>query len=330
LKLQVFRVSILPVKLSNKSISNADDNFLLDKNVDYSYKLQHYSTQLNWSIMDSLTLYAPAKINYLLDVIAKRPDGYHDLRMIMQRVDLCDEVTIKLSEVPGINVLCGSKGVPDGPGNIAWKAAKSLLDLTDSRVGIDISIIKNIPVGAGLGGGSSDAASVLMGVNELLHLGLTDQKLMEIGCKLGADVPFFIFKKTALAEGIGEKLTPLNDPPKCWILLVNSGIHVSTAWVYRSLQLTNTGNLNKLPEFFGSIEQLVSIMSNDLESVTIPAFPVISEIKSRLIDLGAIGSMMSGSGPTVFAVFKSFETAEKARLEVTKGTSWFSRSVETL
>lgn len=281
-------------------------------------------------LVDTLTLFAPAKINYLLDVIGKRPDGYHELRMIMQRVNLCDEITLTLTDSPGINVSCSSKGAPDGPENIAWKAARTLLDLSDSGNGVSIGIIKNIPVAAGLGGGSSDAASVLMGMNELLDLGLTEQKLMEIGCKLGADVPFFIFKKTALAEGVGEKLTPLPEMPKCWILLVNPGVRVSTAWVYRSLQLTSKGELNKLPEFFESIEHVVSILSNDLESVTIPAFPVIADIKARLMNLGAAGSMMSGSGPTVFGIFKSFDAAETARRAVTKDTNWFAAAVETL
>lgn len=280
--------------------------------------------------MDALTLYAPAKINYLLDVIGKRSDGYHDLRMIMQRVNLCDEITLTMTDTPGISVTCDSKGAPDGPGNIAWKAAQALLDLTGSDTGVRIEIVKKIPVAAGLGGGSSDAASVLMGMNTLFNLCLTDQQLMEIGCKLGADVPFFIFKKTALAEGIGEKLTPLPEVPKCWILLINSGVPVSTAWVYRSLQLTNRGELNRLPQFFESIEHIVSILSNDLESVTIPAFPVIADIKAHLMKLGAVGSLMSGSGPTVFGVFKNFDDAETARRELTKGTNWFGATVETL
>ncbi len=280
--------------------------------------------------MNTLTLFAPAKINYLLDVIGKRPDGYHDLRMIMQRVNLCDEITLTVTNSTEINVSCNSKGVPDGPGNITWKAARAMLDITGSECGVNIEIKKNIPVAAGLGGGSSDAASVLMGMNELLQCRLTEKKLMEIGCKLGADVPFFIFKKTALAEGVGEKLTPLPNIPKCWILLVNPGVHVSTAWVYRSLQLTSRRELNKLPEFFGSIEDVVSILSNDLESVTISAFPIIADIKSRLMDLGAIGSMMSGSGPTVFGIFKSLDVAETACHEIINGTNWFVATVETL
>lgn len=280
--------------------------------------------------MSTLTLAAPAKINYLLDVIEKRPDGYHNLRMIMQRVNLCDEITLALTDAPEITVTCNSENAPDGPGNIAWKAARILLDRDGSARGVDIRITKNIPVAAGLGGGSSDAATVLMGMNALLKLNLTDDELMEIGSKLGADVPFFIFQKPALAEGIGDRLTPLPDMPNCWILLVNPGVHVSTAWVYRSLQLTNRGELNKLPRFFSSIEQVVSIMSNDLESVTIPAFPVIADIKTRLLELGAVGSMMSGSGSTVFGVFKDFDTAKSAQREITKHANWYAETVETL
>ena len=209
--------------------------------------------------MKSLTLKAPAKVNYLLDVIRRRPDGYHELRMVMQRVDLCDNISITLNNAPRIKITCGKKGVPDGPGNIAWKAARIMLDIAGTDQGAIIEITKNIPVAAGLGGGSSDAAAVLMGMNELLELRLSDRRLMEIGVKLGADVPFFIFKKTALAEGIGEELTAMPAIPKAWILLVNPGIHVSTAWVYSTLQLTNRGELNRLPKFFATVEDLCSI-----------------------------------------------------------------------
>lgn len=287
----------------------------------------HSSTGVFVSI---LTVTAPAKINYLLDVIGKRPDGYHDLRMIMQRVNLCDEITLVLTNAPEISVICNSENAPDGPDNIAWKAARVILDRAGTAQGVQIRITKNIPVAAGLGGGSSDAAAVLMGMNTLLQLNLTEQELMVIGSKLGADVPFFIFQKPALAEGIGDKLTLLPGMPNCWILLVNPGVHVSTGWVYKSLQLTNRAELNRLPRFFDSIEHVVSIMSNDLESVTIPAFPVIADIKSRLMDLGAVGSMMSGSGSTVFGVFKEFAAAESARREITKNTSWFAVTAETL
>lgn len=280
--------------------------------------------------MHSISLKAPAKVNYLLDVIRRRPDGYHDLRMVMQRVNLCDDITITLTDSPGITVRCGKHGVPDGPGNIAWKAASVLLELAGGSQGADILITKRIPVAAGLGGGSSDAASVLMGMNELLKLGLSDQRLMEIGVKLGADVPFFIFKTTALAEGIGEALTAMPEMPKAWVLLVNPGVHVSTAWVYNNLKLTNRGELAKLPTFYGSAEDICSIFANDLESVTIPAFPVIAEIKEAMLQHGAIGAMMSGSGPTVFGLYRDRDTAEQARVAVTKNTDWFAAAVETL
>lgn len=280
--------------------------------------------------MKSLTLKAPAKVNYVLDVIRRRPDGYHDLRMVMQRVNLCDEITISLTDTPDISVTCGKNGVPDGPGNIAWKAARILLDMAGTGQGAEITIAKNIPVAAGLGGGSSDAASVLMGMNELLGLGMSDQRLMEIGVKLGADVPFFVFKKTALAEGIGEQLSAMPDMPPTWVLLVNPGVHVSTGWVYRNLQLTNRDELAKLPYFYGTIEDICSILSNDLESVTIPAFPVIAEIKATMMRSGALGAMMSGSGPTVFGLFPDRSTAEQAREELVKDTCWFAAVVETI
>ena len=280
--------------------------------------------------MNSITLKAPAKVNYLLDVIRRRPDGYHDLRMVMQRVNLCDVITVSLTKAPGISVTCEKNGVPDGPGNIAWKAANSLLELAGRQQGVTISITKSIPVAAGLGGGSSDAASVLMGMNELLHLGLSDQRLMEIGVTLGADVPFFIFKKTALAEGIGEALSAMPLMPTAWVLLVNPGVHVSTAWVYKNLQLTNREELNKLPDSYRDVKDVCSIFANDLESVTIPAFPVIAEIKNAMMQLGALGAMMSGSGPTVFGLYQNRDAAEQARKTLSSNSGWFAAVTETL
>jgi 4-diphosphocytidyl-2-C-methyl-D-erythritol kinase len=280
--------------------------------------------------VNSITLSAPAKVNYLLDVIRRRPDGYHDLRMVMQRVDLCDEITVSLTEKPSITVSCDKSSVPGGPGNIAWKAANALLELTNRTLGVEISIVKNIPVAAGLGGGSSDAASVLMGMNEMLELGFSDQRLMEIGVTMGADVPFFIFKKTALAEGIGDALTIMPEMPAAWILLVNPGVHVSTSWVYKNLLLTNVGELNKLPDSYQDLRDVCSIFANDLESVTIPAFPVIAEIKNAMLQHGALGAMMSGSGPTVFGLYQDKDTAEQAREALTKDTSWFAVVAATL
>jgi len=281
-------------------------------------------------LMKTITLQAPAKVNYLLDVIGRRPDGYHELRMVMQRVGLCDEITITLNDGDQLTVTCGIKGVPDGPGNIAWKAARAILDLAGSKQGAAITINKRIPSAAGLGGGSSDAASVLMGMNELLKLKLSDQQMMDIGVTLGADVPFFIFKQTALAEGIGEKLSAMPPMPRLWVLLVNPGVHVSTGWVYNNLQLTNRSGLARLPELFSSIDDVCAMLSNDLESVTIPAFPVIDEIKQRMLVLGAVASMMSGSGPTVFGLFRDKTTAESACEAITQHTGWFAAAVQTL
>lgn len=280
--------------------------------------------------MKTLHLKAPAKVNYRLDVLSRRPDGYHDLRMVMQRVDLCDDVVIALTDVPGIRVGCSGQGVPDGPGNIAWRAAEALLKLTAVEAGLDIAITKNIPVAAGLGGGSSDGAAVLMGVNELLDLRLTDEQLMEIGVKLGADVPFFIFKRTALAEGIGERLSPIDGIPSLWLVLVNPNIHVSTAWVYQNLRLTTDRNTNTIPRFYGSIHEVCAALANDLETVTIPRFPVIAEIKERLIAAGACGALMSGSGPTVFGLFADEVGARRAATELAKESGWFVTAARTL
>lgn len=281
-------------------------------------------------MLQSIILQAPAKVNYRLDVIARRPDGYHELRMIMQRVNLCDQVSIKLIDGNEIKVSCGREGVPDGEGNIAWKAARALLDLAGQPSGVEIAIQKNIPVAAGLGGGSSDCAAVLLGLNELLGLGLSREQLMEIGVKLGADVPFFVFQQTALAEGIGEKLSPLNGLPPAWVVLVNPNLPVSTAWVYKNLQLTQRQRLATIPDSFEDVAAICGVLANDLESVTIPAFPVISEIKDELIARGACCSLMSGSGPTVFGLFDDEATARTAGEALRGNNDWFVAVVETV
>lgn len=277
-----------------------------------------------------MKLKAPAKINYRLEVLCKRPDGYHDLSMVMQRIELYDEIEITLHDNPGIHVTCGKEGVPAGPGNIAWRAAETILSHSGRSVGIDIDISKKIPVAAGLGGGSSDAATVLMGLNGLLELGFSDERLMEIGVKLGADVPFFIFKKTALAEGIGEKLSPVEGLPPVWLVLVNPNVHVSTAWVYQNLRLTKKKDAYKLPRFYGQVDEVCSILSNDLETVTIERFPVIREIKEMLMSTGAGGVLMSGSGPTVFGVFADENAARRSFEKVSKVAAWSSFLTHTL
>jgi 4-diphosphocytidyl-2-C-methyl-D-erythritol kinase len=280
--------------------------------------------------MNSIVLKAPAKVNYRLDVLRRRADGYHELRMVMQRIDLCDEILIKLKDSPGIDVICDKGGVPDGPGNIAWQAADALLKKSRLDVGIEISIKKNIPVAAGLGGGSSDAAAVLMGLNELLDLRLSDDQLMETGVRLGADVPFFILKSSALAEGIGERLTRIDKTPDLWLVLVNPNIHVSTAWVYKNLQLTSDKTVNIISLLYNGIGDICAILGNDLESVTINRFPVIGGIKESLNAAGASGSLMSGSGPTVFGLFEDEGAARRAAAILSSESDWFVRAVRTL
>lgn len=281
-------------------------------------------------MLTSLLQQAPAKVNYRLDVLSRQPDGYHELRMIMQRINLCDQVRITLQECPGITVTCNADGVPDGEGNIAWKAARMLLDRSGFTGGVVIDIRKNIPVAAGLGGGSSDCAAVLLGLNELLGLELSREQLMTIGVALGADVPFFVFQQTALAEGIGERLSPLHGLPTAWVVLVNPNLPVSTAWVYQNLRLTQRDGLSTIPDSFADVAALCGILSNDLETVTIPAFPVIAAIKEQLLSLGAHCSLMSGSGPTVFGLFSDEATAQAAGEALRNSHDWFVAVVETI
>ncbi len=277
----------------------------------------------------TLQLKAPAKVNFRLDVLRRRPDGYHDLRMLMQRIDLCDDLEIALVDTPGITVRCDGADLPEDEGNLVWRAAAALLALAREQVGVSISLTKKIPVAAGLGGGSSDAAATLMGLNSLLGLGLDETALMNIGVKLGADVPFFIFGKPAVATGIGEELAPLEGIPPLWLLLVNPGVPVSTAWVYQNLGLTTDKVAAKLPVLYTSADDVCAILANDLEAVTLKKFPVIQEIKDQLMAAGARGALMSGSGPTVFAVFADEGPARRAAESIGE-RGWFTAVVPTI
>ncbi|MEZ4600353.1 MAG: 4-(cytidine 5'-diphospho)-2-C-methyl-D-erythritol kinase [Syntrophotaleaceae bacterium] len=268
------------------------------------------------------TFLAPAKINLCLHVLGKRGDGYHDLAMVMQRITLYDHLTISVVETPGVRVSCAGLELPPGQDNIAAKAARRLLELSGRTEGVDIDIRKEIPVAAGLGGGSSDAATVLMGLNEMLKLGLSKQRLMREGVVLGADVPFFILEKEAWATGIGDVLEPLEGLPSVWYVLVNPGLAVSTAWVYGNLRLTSPRDDLKIPRFSRTVEDLVCLLHNDLEQVTVARFPVIADIKRRLVTAGASGALMSGSGSTVFGVFAYRATAEAAAEEFRAESGW--------
>ncbi|MCD8347474.1 MAG: 4-(cytidine 5'-diphospho)-2-C-methyl-D-erythritol kinase [Lachnospiraceae bacterium] len=293
--------------------------------------------------MDQLTWRARAKINLGLDVLRKRPDGYHDLRMVMQTIDLYDEIALRATE-PGVDVirggtegsgaairLCvqGGEGlVPADSHNLAYRAAALLMDEFAIRRGLDIMLMKRIPVAAGLAGGSTDAAAVLRGVNQLFNIGLDERELMERGVRIGADVPYCIMGGTALAEGIGERLTRLPQAPRAYVLLAKPPIQVSTKFVYSNLRLGDEdaqsiqhpdidAQVQAIRE--GDLYRMAELMGNVLETVTIPAFPVIGEIREQMMRCGAVNAMMSGSGPTVFGLFDDPEKAREAYTEFSKG-----------
>lgn len=269
--------------------------------------------------MDKIQLKALAKINLGLDVLRRREDGYHEVKMIMQTIGLHDDLEIRKTKTPGIQVKTNLYYLPTNENNLVYKAAKLLMDEFQIQDGVSIQLKKRIPVAAGMAGGSSDGAAVLWGINQMYGLGLSMQALMERGVRLGADVPYCIQRGTALAEGIGEKLSVLPPMPKCTILIAKPGISVSTKFVYENLH-ANDLKPEQHPDVDSMIEAmrqkdlglLCSRMGNVLETVTIPAYPVINEIKRTMMDNGAIGSMMSGSGPTVLGIFDSPVAAKQA------------------
>lgn len=267
--------------------------------------------------MEEIRLKARAKINLGLDVVRKREDGYHEVRMIMQTINLYDKITLKLQQEPGIQVKTNLNYLPVNEDNLVYKAAKLLMDEFQVEKGLQIDLNKYIPVAAGMAGGSSDAAAVLVGTNRMFGLGLTKRQLMERAVKIGADVPYCVMRGTALAEGIGEKLTPLPAMPKCHILIAKPKVYVSTKFVYGNLR---ANELKEHPDIDGQVEalksgdlkKLAALMGNVLETVTIPEYPVIEEIKQIMMQKGALNAMMSGSGPTVFGLFDDEEAAKKA------------------
>lgn len=266
-------------------------------------------------------LKALAKINLGLDVTGIREDGYHLVRMIMQTIDLFDWVTIKKSRQDRINLQANLNFLPTDEHNIAYQAAMLLKEDFPQIGGLDLQIHKCIPVAAGMAGGSTDAAAVLYGLNKLFELGIPMQKLMEYGLKLGADVPYCLLRGTALAEGIGEKLTRLAPMPDCYILIAKPPVSVSTKRVYQSLDALEEP---PHPPIDAQIEDLkaqdlVSLaghMGNVLEGVTVPMHPEIDTIKEMMMEQGAIASMMSGSGPTVFGIFSEEGKACEAKSRI--------------
>ena len=271
------------------------------------------------------TILAPAKVNLILDVLGQRPDGYHDVAMLMVRLSLHDRVRVAL--VPGseITVTCPGLDLAAGEENIAGRAARLFLDHAGRRSGVVIHIDKQIPAAAGLGGGSSDAAAVLLALGDLLGSALPRSELQALGVRLGADVPFFLCgEMAAWATGIGERLVPWRGLPPCWLVLVNPRFAVSTAWVYGNLQLTHPRGMSKIPRFPERVDDLGGLLRNDLEQVTASRHPEIAAIKEQLQTAGALGTLMSGSGPTVFGVFAAQSAAEQAAAELSRDTGWWA------
>lgn len=266
---------------------------------------------------NDISLKALAKINLGLDVVRRREDGYHEVRMIMQTIQLYDRLDIKRTQEPGIQIQTNLSFLPVNENNLIYKAAKLLMDEFSITDGVSVKLDKRIPVAAGMAGGSTDAAAMLIGVNRLFSLGLTKRQLMERGVQIGADVPYCIMRGTALAEGIGEALSPLPPMVKCPVLIAKPSISVSTKFVYQNLKLDDTTihlDIDRLIDDIKAknLHDIAAHMGNVLETVTIPNYPVIDEIKKHMLSNGAVGAMMSGSGPTVFGLFDDEDTAKKA------------------
>ncbi|MCR4695402.1 MAG: 4-(cytidine 5'-diphospho)-2-C-methyl-D-erythritol kinase [Pseudobutyrivibrio sp.] len=274
--------------------------------------------------MDNISIKALAKINLGLDVTGIREDGYHQVRMIMQTVNLFDSLNISKNREKEIRLSTNLGFLPVNDDNLCVKAARLLLDEFSIKDGVDIKLTKHIPVAAGMAGGSSDAAAVLFGVNRIFRLGLSKKELMARGVKIGADVPYCLMRGTALAEGIGEELTVLDPMIKCPVLIAKPGISVSTKEVYQALDSCfDTVTHPDIDALILDIQNkdlksLCSHMGNVLQEVTIPKHPIIADIKQNMVDNGALGAMMSGSGPTVFGFFEDMKTAREAKQKLTE------------
>lgn len=272
--------------------------------------------------VDSIVIKAMAKVNLGLDVLRRRENGYHDVKMVMQTVNLYDTLTLsKIDE--GIVITTNTGELPLNEDNLIYKAAKLLLEYVDKKAGVSIHLDKQIPIAAGMAGGSTDAASTLVGINELYNLNLIKEELAEVGVKIGADVPYCIYGGTYLSEGIGEVLTKLPDAPDCYVVIAKPGIGVSTKYVYENLHIET---VEKHPDIdgmidaikTGSLDGVTEKMENVLETVTIKRYPEIETMKKCLLENGAENALMSGSGPTVFGIFKEEKIAKQALSKLQK------------
>ncbi|MBQ8527513.1 MAG: 4-(cytidine 5'-diphospho)-2-C-methyl-D-erythritol kinase [Lachnospiraceae bacterium] len=267
--------------------------------------------------MKTITRNAYAKINLGLDVTGVLPNGYHEVKMIMQNVGICDTLTFSEREDDRIVVETNEGILPTDENNLVYKAVLLLRELTGDKRGVTIRLEKRIPIAAGMAGGSTDAAATLLGVNELLGLGLTKNRLQKESVRIGADVPYCVLGRTALSEGIGEKLTPVASPPQAYLVVAKPDIYVSTPVVYKKLDAKESYEHPDIDGMIDALEKkdlegIIARLGNVLELVTIEDHPIVEEIKKLLMDNGALGALMSGSGPSVFAIFRDEETANKA------------------
>ncbi len=265
---------------------------------------------------------SPAKVNLYLKVLRRRADGYHDILTLMQRIDLCDEMTFARKDGPLV-VRCPGTPLPEDKGNIVFRAAEAFFSRVPSEASVEITVRKRIPIAAGLGGGSSNAATTLMALNEMHGTPLTHDELTGMGARLGADVPFFIHGKTAWASGIGDRFLETPPLPPLRFVLVNPGFEISTKMVYQSLNLGLTnGPINySIPRFYTE-DDLIRGLHNDLEEVTLRLHPVLDQLKAILLDNGASGALMSGSGPTVFGIFTDEASAVRAETVLRRENRW--------
>jgi 4-diphosphocytidyl-2-C-methyl-D-erythritol kinase len=289
--------------------------------------------------METLRYKARAKINLGLDVCRRLDNGYHEVKMVMQTVDIYDELEFKKRNDSEIILSINSRdNLGDVTNNLIYKAAKLMRETYGINEGIEIKLTKNIPVAAGMAGGSTDAAATMLALNEMFNLRLTKLKIMEDALQLGADIPFCILGGTALAEGIGEDLSELPAPPKASLLVVKPPINVSTKWVYEQLDaktLDRHPDIDAMVEALhnGDLKGIVNNMENVLETVTIKEYPIISDIKKMMVGSGAMNALMSGSGPSIFGIFRNEELANAAAVYIdqtlrTKGINAYTKVTE--
>jgi len=261
----------------------------------------------------AIELLSPAKVNVFLKITGQRIDGYHELLTVFVPVSLYDKLIISKSE-KGLEVYYRGREIPNNQNNLVSRAAISFFEKTGIKKGIKITLIKNIPISSGLGGGSSDAATTLKGLNQLWPNALSKEDLEKLALSLGADVPFFLLQKPAMARGIGEILQPIENFPSLWYVIVSPNLMISTAWTYEriKLNLTNNRNQNKMSSFKKNIFNIPELLFNDLERVTLVKYPFLSSIKESLLQVGALGALMTGSGPSIFGLFDSAKKARKA------------------